>query len=248
MKKILFAIGVFISFTASGQAIFLSQGKITYERRISQFNINKQEDGEENFWDEEMKKVMSKVLVDEYILSFTPEKSYYKSGKENTSNKYMWGLDILKPNEKNYVLQDFTAGNTNMIRNIFEKSYVLSDSIKKFTWKITGEVRDIAGFECKKALTKICDSVVVVAFYTDQIPTPGGPENFTGLPGMILGLAIPRLASTWFATKIENEPITIPTPTGKSKKANWAEMNKEVTKATKSWGKNAATLNWIANL
>lgn len=248
MKKILFFIGVLSSFCSFGQAIFVAQGKITYERRISQFNINKPGDGEENFWDEEMKKLMSKVLVDEFILAFTPEKSFFKVGKENSDNKYMWGLDMLKPNEKNYVLQDFAAGNTNMIRNIFESSYLVSDSIKKFEWKITGEVRDIAGFECKKAVTKICDSVVVVAFYTDQIPTPGGPENFNGLPGMILGLAIPRLASTWFATKIETIPITIPNPTSKSKKVVWSEMKKEVTKGTKSWGKSAATLNWIANL
>ena len=160
----------------------------------------------------------------------------------------MWGLELLKPNDKNYVLQDFTIGNTTMIRSIFENNYNLSDSIKKFEWKISGEVREIAGFECKKAITKICDSVVVVAFYTDQITTPGGPENFNGLPGMILGLAIPRLASTWFATKVENISITIPQPVSKSKKVIWVDINKEVSKATKSWGKNAASLQWMANL
>ncbi|MEI8111313.1 MAG: GLPGLI family protein [Chitinophagia bacterium] len=248
MKKLLLLICIAASLYSSGQTNFLSQGKITFERRVSQFNINKSEDGEENFWDEEMKKLMSKVVVDEFILEFTPEKSYFKMGKENSANKYMWGLDLLKPNDKNYVLQDYSLGNTIMIRNIFESNYYLSDSIKKFEWKITGEVREIAGFECKKALTKICDSVVVVAFYTDQITTPGGPENFNGLPGMILGLAIPRLASTWFATKVENISITIPQPVSKSKKVIWADINKEVAKATKSWGKNAASLQWMANL
>ena len=248
MKHLLLVICIAASLYASGQTNFLSQGKITFERRVSQFNINKSEDGEENFWNEEMKKIMSKVLVDEFILEFTPEKSYFKTGKENSANKYMWGLELLKPDDKNYVLQDFNIGNTIMTRIIFENNYNLSDSIKKFEWKITGEVREIVGFECKKAITKICDSVVVVAFYTDQITTPGGPENFNGLPGMILGLAIPRLASTWFATKIENISITIPQPVSKSKKVMWADINKEVSKATKSWGKNAATLQWMANL
>ncbi|MBU3744770.1 MAG: GLPGLI family protein, partial [Sediminibacterium sp.] len=196
MKQLLLFICISISLLSYGQTNFLSQGKITYERRISQFNINQQEDGEENFWNEEMKKLMSKVLVDEFTLEFSPEKSFFKSGKENSANKYMWGLELLKPNDKNVVYQDFSQQNTIMTRTIFEKNYFLSDSIKKFEWKITGEVRDIAGFECKKAVSKICDSVVVVAFYTDQITTPGGPENFNGLPGMILGLAIPRLAST----------------------------------------------------
>ena len=248
MKHLLLVICITASLYSSGQTNFLSQGKITFERRVSQFNINKQADGEENFWDEEMKKLMSKVLVDEFILEFTADKSFFKLGKENSANKYMWGLELLKPNDKNYVLQDFTIGNTTMIRSIFENNYNLSDSIKKFELKISGEVREIAGFECKKAITKICDSVVVVAFYTDQITTPGGPENFNGLPGMILGLAIPRLASTWFATKVENISITIPQPVSKSKKVIWVDINKEVSKAPNSWGKNAASLKWMANL
>ena len=226
MKHLLLVICITASLYSSGQTNFLSQGKITFERRVSQFNINKQADGEENFWDEEMKKLMSKVLVDEFILEFTADKSFFKLGKENSANKYMWGLELLKPNDKNYVLQDFTIGNTTMIRSIFENNYNLSDSIKKFEWKISG----------------------VVAFYTDQITTPGGPENFNGLPGMILGLAIPRLASTWFATKVENISITIPQPVSKSKKVIWVDINKEVSKATKSWGKNAASLQWMANL
>ncbi len=47
------------------------------------------------------------------------------------------------------------------------------------------------------------DSIYVVAFYTDEILTTGGPESFTGLPGMILGIAIPHEHVSWFATKVE---------------------------------------------
>ena len=82
-------------------------------------------------------------------------------------------------------------------------------------WRITGERRTIAGFECHKAVGRIMDSVYVVAFYTDQIVTNGGPESFNGLPGMILGLAIPRINTTWFATKIEAieiSPLDIAAP------------------------------------
>ena len=247
MKRILLIATLFGSMLASAQSSFISEGKITFERRISQFNINKQDTDEVKFWEEEMKKVMSKVLVDQFTLDFTSMLSNYHMTKENADNKYMF--DNLKPIESNVVLQNFTTNSTLMIRNVFETTYTLSDSIKKFEWKITGEVREIAGFECKKAITKICDSVVVVAFYTDQIMVKGGPENFNGLPGMILGLAIPRLASTWFATKVESTPVNIPKPTNKSKKVVlWADINKELTKGIKNWGKEAATYLWIANL
>lgn len=81
--------------------------------------------------------------------------------------------------------------------------YLLEDSIRSIKWKLENEVRKIAGFECRKAVGRFHDSVYVVAFYCPEIIPQGGPEFFTGLPGMILGLAIPRFYTTWFATKVE---------------------------------------------
>lgn len=80
---------------------------------------------------------------------------------------------------------------------------VTRDSIPAFKWKIGSETRKIAGWECRKAITRIHDSVYVVAFYCPEIVPKAGPGLFNGLPGMILGLAIPRYYTTWFATKVE---------------------------------------------
>jgi GLPGLI family protein len=60
----------------------------------------------------------------------------------------------------------------------------------------------IAGFNCRKAVGKIFDSVYVFAFYTDEIMISGGPCSINGLPGMILGMTIPRLFTSWIATKV----------------------------------------------
>jgi GLPGLI family protein len=246
MKFIILITSVFFTNLSFGQTQFITQGKIAFERRVSQFKMNQSDGQEENLWDIEIKKVMTKLLVDEFTLDFTPTQSYYHLAKENDNNKYMFGN--IKPIESNYIVQDFNSGLTSMLRNVFESDYYLKDSIKKFEWKITGEVREIAGFECKKAVTKICDSVVVVAFYTDQIPVNAGPENFNGLPGMILGIAIPRLASTWFATKLELVNTPFPKLATKSQKSSWLGMNIELNKGTKSWGKEAAVFLWVANL
>lgn len=94
--------------------------------------------------------------------------------------------------------------------------YLMEDSIHTIKWKLDNEVRKIAGFECRKAVGRYHDSIYVVAFYCPEIIPQGGPEFFTGLPGMILGLAIPRLYTTWFATRVEltnggEEKITPPT-------------------------------------
>ena len=228
------------------QTNFITKGKITFERRVSQFKINESDNADDNIWMVEMKKVMTKTPSDIYTLQFSEQQTYYKLAKENTDNKYMFG--VLKPNENNFVLQNIVESKTNMLRTVFENDYQLQDSIKQYEWKMTGEVRDIIGFECKKAITKICDSVIVVAFYTDQIPVKAGPENFNGLPGMILGLAVPRLAATWFATKLELDNEPIPTVPNKGKKVKWTDINKELSKGLKEWGKEGHSIAWLTNL
>jgi GLPGLI family protein len=73
------------------------------------------------------------------------------------------------------------------------------------------------------------DSIYVVAFYSDKILFPGGPESFTGLPGMILGIAIPRLHTTWFATtvtpgEVKEEELKSPTRGKKITEKEYQEL------------------------
>ncbi len=49
----------------------------------------------------------------------------------------------------------------------------------------------------------------VFAFYTDDIIISGGPCSINGLPGMILGVTIPRLYTSFIATKVN---ITVADP------------------------------------
>jgi GLPGLI family protein len=81
--------------------------------------------------------------------------------------------------------------------------------------------------------------VYVIAFYNDQITTPGGPESFSGLPGMLLGIAIPRINTTWFATTLEVTPVTATdiTPPSKGKKLTAVEFQKKLNEVMKDWGK-----------
>ncbi|MGZ5287229.1 MAG: GLPGLI family protein, partial [Flavisolibacter sp.] len=73
----------------------------------------------------------------------------------------------------------------------------------------------------------------------DGILPSSGPESMGGLPGMILGLAIPRLYTTWFATKVElitasdEQKIT---PPQKGKKSTQPEMIGKVRDGIRNWG------------
>jgi GLPGLI family protein len=85
---------------------------------------------------------------------------------------------------------------------------------------------------------KVMDSIVVIAFYTDEILTSGGPESFNGLPGMILGLAIPRLHTTWYATKLQLVEVTdkdLAAPK-KGKKMTGGDFRSKIKEILKNWG------------
>jgi GLPGLI family protein len=243
---------IFISILTAGfsQQKFIQAGKITYERKLGQLTLmESMQQGEDNMFMDELKKVMPRIVTDYYILDFNAQSSVYKLEKENTENKYF--MPILKPNDEDYTVQDYSSQMLTMKTAVFESKYLVKDSLTKYQWKITGEIRQIAGFDCKKAITKIADSVVVVAFYTDEILVNGGPESFNGLPGMIMGIAVPRLSLTLFATKIElnnaGAPLNIPI----EKKPNYVRRKDvlgEVAKGTKQWGKQSNVLQWIVSL
>lgn len=224
------------------QVKFISSGHIEFEKRVNQFSFFDQED-DESPWVQEMKKTFPKMVSELYYFDFNENKTVYKLAKENTDTKYMWGR---KPSETDVTVKDIKNNQISLQRDIFEQTYLIKDSMQNYEWKITNETRTIAGFECRKAVTKICDSVYIVAFYTDEITVSSGPESFGGLPGMILGLAVPRLQTTWFATKVDlKEPTELMlSPKQKGKVATWEVYQKDLNKAMKDWGKYGSKVMW----
>ena len=125
-----------------------------------------------------------------------------------------------------------------MQKPVFEETFLVDDSLAKINWKITADTRLIAGFECRKAVGIIHDTIAIFAFYTDELLIQGGPESIHGLPGMILGMGVPRLHTTWFATKVEvaNVNMNSVIPATKGKKVNYKTMIESIDKVLKNWG------------
>ena len=244
MKYIFILLFTLILIESNSQTQFISSGRVEFERK---YNQHSQFEGQEGSWMTEIKKMYPKMVTDYFELRFNNERSVYRLLKENPDNKYLWSG---KPTESDVAVKDLTKGTVSIQRDVFEQTYLLQDTLRELEWKITDETRTIAGFECKKAVTRICDSVYVVAFYTDQIMVNSGPESFSGLPGLILGLAVPRLHTTWFATKVE---LIDPTPaqlspSQKGKKASWQQISADLNKAMKDWGRGADRILWTALL
>lgn len=231
-----------LSLSNTAQVRFISSGKIEFERKI---NVHRQLEGDDD--DAFFKEFISKqprFHTTYFDLYFNSNKTYYKPGRETEDNKrQLW---FIGPSKDNRVVRDFTASNSKSLKTIFEETFLVQDSLPAFEWKLSDEIRTIAGFDCRKAVTRICDSVYVVAFYTEEILSNSGPESFYGLPGMILGIAIPRLYTTWYATKLE---LIEPGPAeldfnSKGKKVSSPELQATLQKSLKNWGKNGQRNIW----
>ena len=174
-------------------------------------------------------------------LKFNSEQSYYKFMDDLTPPNNNWLANDPLVNMKNVVSTDFKTETSVAQKSVYEATYLVKDSVRKIIWKITDETREIAGYECRRANAIIMDSIYVVAYYANQIAVSGGPESFTGLPGMILGLALPHENITWFATKVTE--ITVPEkelwPPSKGTPANNKTLKDKVTSALKNYGPEA---------
>jgi GLPGLI family protein len=235
MKKLLvyFSLAI-LPFNLLAQEIFISEGRIEYERRI---NLHRQpEEDEGSDWFKDIIKTMPNFHSSAFTLQFRGTETMYKPAGEMTPIKFPW---LMGPAKENIVYTNLEKNEQRSFKSVFEENFLITDSTRNMNWRMTDEKRTIAGIECRKAVGRICDSVYVVAFYADEIPVSGGPESFNGLPGMILGLVIPRLHTTWFATK-----VTLAAPatkdfeiTSKGQRTNKAKLEGTLGSSMKNWGR-----------
>lgn len=238
MKKLFISTACFfLVHSCFSQAVFISKAKIEFERQINMWANIKGD------FSEQIKKAIPQFKTDYFNFEFDGEQSIYKPGKEVAVKSGFFGGT---PASDNIVYSNYNTGKFVAQKSVFEKTFLLQDSLRNAKWKITNDFREIAGFNCRRATTIIMDSVFVVAFYTDEIMIPGGPESFGNLPGMILGLVINRVHTTWYATKVELtgvDPNKIIPPT-KGNKISVLELDKTLKTSFSNWGKNADIFAW----
>ena len=218
--------------------VFIEKGLIEY-----QVVVNNHKAMGEGTWAEMFKDKIPKLSTIYYQLTFDTDKSIYLFNRRDEKTKSPWMNDN---GEDNIWYNDYSTEKFIQQKNLFGETYILADSLKKINWKITNENRMIAGFNCRKAVGVLFDSVYVFAFYTDEITVSGGPMSLHGLPGMILGITIPRMFSSWVASKVEMNGVNyskiIAPVKGKKKKPVELEVN--IIQATKDWGKYGQQAVW----
>lgn len=243
MKKIIFLITILTGFIKA-DAQHTMQGKIEFERRTNIHRTIDQMDEENKRWIEKMRSQIPKHSVHYFDYAFNTKHSVYKPGRESEQTTKLWFAQ--SPAAENIVYTDYATGKVTAEKQIFEERFLVKDSMREIKWKVTDEVRTIADYKCRKAVGIMYDSVYVIAFYTDDIPVSGGPEMFSGLPGMILEVAVPRLHTTWIALKVDyampaEKDFTVPK---KGKEVTQAEMYSTISKSLSRWGSYADKAVW----
>ncbi len=229
------------------KAQYVLSGTIEYEKKVHTHAVMKDFGDDNNSWYERMKSQIPKFNITYFDLVFNGKQTLYKPGRESPTPTRAWGSD---PASDNVVLTDLATHKVSAVKQIFEQKFLVQDTMRKMEWRLKNEIRTIAGFKCRKAVGIICDSVYVVAFYADDIPVSGGPEMFGNLPGMVLEVAIPRLHTTWVATKVRVKPPVEEDfrVKQKGKKVDAAEMFTSVMEGLKDWGKWGIRYVWMSVL
>lgn len=239
-KIITTTIVILASIVVYSQERFFGTVKVEFEKTISVRQLMKDLQ-ENNSWYEQNKDRYPVSLISYYDFTGDTSKSLYKPGKEVAVDPRSWFRPVA---DKNVVFTDYKKGISISQKPVFEETFLIEDSLAKIKWKITADTRTIAGYNCRKAIGFLNDSITIFAFYCDELLVNGGPEGIQGLPGMILGVGIPRLHSTWFATKVEVFDVNMNkvSPATKGKKVSRNSLMSTLSVLAKDWGSYGSKL------
>ena len=254
MKKIfLFATALYFVSLANAQQ---KEGKVVYERTM-QLQINFATT------DDRIQQMMPKSRVDKFELSFGDNKSLWKHSEDEIDNDEFGGngvqIKMVGPGQDDIVYNDFTAAKRVEQRELFDKKFIVVDSISKLNWKLTGETQTILGHVCQQAIAQrtgkrmqmniengkmerkeVDDTTNITAWFATDIPVAAGPEVAGQLPGLILGLDMNNGRMVYKAIEISPKAdlASIKEPT-KGKKVTPAEFSKERDKMMEEMQKNS---------
>jgi len=146
------------------------------------------------------------------------EKRSERRAGEGRRNRFRRGG---RGGKKSVTYANLQEGVTKSSQDFFGKQFLITGEPKKYKWKLTGKQRQIGEYLCQEASYQ--DSTQqIVAWFTPMIPVMTGPENYTGLPGMILhmdfdegnrtitavDIALSEIDKTLFVEPTEGEKVS----------------------------------------
>ncbi len=247
---ITYSIALLCCITLHAQQSIYNKGTLMYECRINNHkNLWFSDEPEEELvdWQKQYRESLPVFSTYYYNMQFGSNKTLFSFAGQDENSKQ---ISEEEGKEDDSWYHDFSISSYTFRKNVFGEVFKFQDSIRNIKWHIVpNDTRVFANFNCRKAYGVIFDSVYVFAYYTDAIACTGGPMSIQGLPGMIMGLTIPRMHLSCIATSFKeavNETAIIAPKKGTVKAASL--IYNKVAKATKDWGRWAHKGIWSSFL
>jgi GLPGLI family protein len=194
MKKIIVVIAAGCWFQLALAQV--KEGRVIYERTT---NMHKRLPPE----NENMKAMIPEFNTSKQQLLFSGDESIFSAVAEEEDIRDHAGEDgnrinIRMNSGSNETYKNYATEKIVELRELGPKKYIIEDTLRKIAWKLSEDTMLIKGYRCKKAIGKNRQGDNIVAWYTEDISTPSGPEQFGGLPGLILQMDI---ADGWIVFK-----------------------------------------------
>lgn len=152
-----------------------------------------------------------------YNLVFNSEASIYRPAEEteedapsevtHTSNSggnvMMIKMDFAQPD--NMLYRDIAAGAVTEQREFMGKLFLIDGEADR-SWKVTGEAKEILGYNCQQATAGEGEEQII-AWFAPQLAVSAGPASFGKLPGMILEVESEEGKRTITATNVELKDV-----------------------------------------
>ena len=150
--KILALMLLFISFSGISQ---ITSGKIVFERRTNLWK---------KFSSENSRRWLDgkKVKIDVFELYFNDTMSVFKPQESDLAEELEWATS------KNTVYQNLQSNQRLSVLGMWGDELYLKDSLKIREWKITNSKRNIAGYECRRAIWQKDDTTRIHAWFSDE--------------------------------------------------------------------------------
>jgi len=255
MKKIIFTAAALV-FTMLMQAQ-QKEGKIIYERTAQmQMQIA---DG-----NDEMERMVPKTRTDKFELNFGSNQSLWKQAEkegDDNDNFNNGGMQVhmVIAGSDDVLYNNFDTHKKVELHVVFDKKFIVDDSIRPLKWKVSEETKTILNHLCRKATAinyskrttmnidngkmerkEIDDTSTITAWFTTDIPVSAGPAEYQGqLPGLILAMDINNGRQVFKAINISEKAdlAAIKEPQGK-KHYTPDEFKKERDKMMEEMQKN----------
>src|SRR5690348_8090447 len=117
------------------------EGKVLYERTI-QMHIEVNDN-------DQLSQMLPKTRTDKFELTFGNNQSLWKhiDDEDNTDELTGGGgsmqIKIMTPGQNDVTFCDFNLGKEIEQREVFDKKYIVTDTLQKLNWKLTGETQTI---------------------------------------------------------------------------------------------------------